>query len=162
MLVKLLPDQISDNWDLIKHAIKESVPPTHNESPEKLNNIFESLLLGNMVCWASVKKHEKGTLVEGILITTILEDRYSKTRNLLVYLIYSFANQSTDLSWEQGLCQLIKYGRSLNCDSLVGYSKNENIIRYAQRVGANLETFISIPLLKKLTEVQCELEEGGN
>ena len=160
MLVRLLPDQISDNWELIKHAIKESVPPTHNESPEKINNIFESLLLESMACWASIKKREEGTYLEGILITTVLEDKFSKTRNLLVYCIYSFTNQSTDLSWEQGLCQLIKYGRSLKCDKLVGYTRNENLIRYAERIGADLDTFISIPLFKNLTEVNCEVEGG--
>jgi len=166
MLVRLLPDQISDNWEIIKYAIKGSVPPTHNESPEKLNKIFESLLLGSMVCWASVKHNydENTTLLEGILITTVLEDKFSSTRNLLVYCIYSFTNQSTDLSWEQGLCKLIQYGRSIRCDSIVGFTQNDNIIRYVERLGGSLHTYVSIPLLKKLTEVNCEIggEEGAN
>jgi len=159
MLVRLLPDQISSNWELIKHAIKESVPPIHGESPDKINNIFESLLLETMACWASIKQRPEGTIIEGVLITTILEDKFSRTKNLLVYCIYSFTNQSTDMSWEQGLCQLIRYGRKMGCDSIVGYTRNDNLVRYAERIGANIDTFISIPLLKKLTEVNCEI--GG-
>lgn len=157
MLVRLLPDQVSDNWSLIKQAIEETLHPTYDESPEKTNNIFESLLLGSMVCWASMKKKDDVSYLEGILITTVMEDKFSKTRNLLVYCIYSFTNQSTDLSWEQGLCQLIEFGRSLRCTKLVGYTRNKNIIKYAQRIGADLDTFISIPLYKNLTEVQCEI-----
>lgn len=156
MLVKLLPDQISDNWDLIKHAIKESVPPIHEESPEKINTIFESLLVGSMVCWGSVKKHNGQVFLEGILITTVLEDKFSNTKNLLVYCVYSFANESTEMSWDQGVCQLIKYARSLNCSSVVGYTDNLGIIKYIERLGGDIKTFVSLPVVKNLTEVNCD------
>lgn len=150
MLVRMSPDQVSNNWDLVKYTIQETVPPIHNESPEKLNSIFESLLIGSMQCWASIQKtSEEGTVIEGLVITTVIEDRFSRTKNLLVYVIYSFANKSIISSWTEGLKTLMKYAKSRGCEAIVGYTKNKDLVKYVERIGANVQTFISIPLLKK-------------
>lgn len=156
MLVRLLPGQVSDNWELIKHVIKETVPPTFDESPDKINNILEALLIGQMVCWASMRKD--GTM-EGILITTLLEDKFSKTRNLLVYCIYSFEHKSTEMSWEEGISKLVRVALSMRCTKIVGYTENPSIIRYVEGLGGNTNTFVSIPLFKKYTKGQSEIEE---
>ena len=51
MLVMLLPEQISEKWEVLKYGIEEAVPPTVLSSPKVINNILMSLLDGSAQCW---------------------------------------------------------------------------------------------------------------
>ena len=150
MLVRLLPDQVASNWDLIKHAVTESLPPTIIYSPEKLNNLFESLLIGRMVCWASVVGD--GDEMEGLLITTVQEDKISETRSLLIFCIYSFTNASTDMTWQKGLVKIMRFAITQRCDQIIGYTTNDSIVKFVERVGGDAsQRFITIPLYQNGT-----------
>ena len=150
MLVRLLPDQVASNWDVIKVAVAESMPPTIIVSPEKLNNLFESLLIGGMVCWASMVGHTDE--MEGLLITTVQEDKVSETRSLLIFSLYSFTNASTDLTWQEGLAKLMRFAITQRCDQIIAYTTNESIIKFVERVGGDAsQRFITIPLYQNGT-----------
>ena len=41
VLVRLIDQQIADNWTTIKFAIKESLPPTAKDTEEVYNNILQ-------------------------------------------------------------------------------------------------------------------------
>ena len=151
MLVRLLPDQVASNWDVIKHAVAESLPPTIIESPDKLNNLFESLLIGRMVCWASITG-ETNDEMEGLLITTVQEDKVSGTRSLLIFSLYSFTNASKELTWQEGLVKLMRFAITQRCDQIIAYTTNENVIRFVERAGGDVsQRFITIPLYQNGT-----------
>ena len=155
MLVRLLPDQVANNWDLIKYAINESMMPTVIGSPEKMNNMFGSLLIGKMVCWASVRTDEEGMAsnIEGIIITTVQTDGISGMRSLFIFCIYSFANESIDLTWREGLRKLTNFAISQRCDQIIGYTKNDNICKFVDRVGGDTShRFVTIPLSQNGTQ----------
>ena len=150
MLVRLLPDQVAENWEMLKHGIEEAMPPIIIGTPDKMNNLFESLLIGKMVCWASMVSDEE---MEGFLITTIQEDGISGTRSFLVFCIYSFSNSSSDLTWQEGLRKLADVARTQRCDQIIGYTTDDGIAKFVERIGGDAsQRFITIPLYQNGTQ----------
>ena len=147
MLTRLLPDQISRFWSVIKYAIQESLPPIAGESPDKMNKILASLLAGRAECWASYVREEEVRRFEGIMITKILRDDISDTKNLLIYCLYGY--DSVDNSnWFSGLKALVKYASSKNCHRIIAYTDIPYMIELANKLGGESRyTFITFPLV---------------
>jgi len=146
MLIALMPEQISRRWELIKYAVEQAVPPTVLASPEVLNNLLMSLLDGSAQCWVNYKKKEDKSTVDAVLVTTIIEDFLSRTRNLLLYALYG-ASPLDDESYASGFETLKKYARANSCVKMVAYTNNSRVIEVASRVGWDVEwNFISFTL----------------
>lgn len=143
MLTKLLPEQISKFWDIIKYAVEESLPPVVGESPNKMNNILMSCLNGTLEVWASYERSEEGTRFEGLMITSILYDKSSQTKNLLIYCIYGY-NKVDKQSWYSGLTSLLKYAKSKNCNQIVAYTDVPMLVDLVKSLGGEARyTFVS-------------------
>jgi hypothetical protein len=131
MLTKLLPDQISKFWDIIKYAIEQSLPPVAGEHHNKMNNILFSALDVSIDVWASRDKNNK---FEGIVLTEILIDRPTRTKNLLIYCLYGY-NKISELSWKSGFETLVKYAKGKGCSQIVAYTDVDAIIDVVNRLG---------------------------
>ena len=144
MLLKLMPEQVSEYWDGIKFAVEEALPPVVGETPEKMNNILMALLNGEMDCWVSYRKEESG--VVGFVITTITHDSCSDTTNLLLYVIYGM-DQTKGVDWIEGYQALRKFALSKGCHRIIGYTTSDKVIKIAKKFGNDsVFSFISIPL----------------
>jgi len=145
MLLKLLPDQVAKYWHDVSLAIERSLPPVVGEHPDKMNRILERLLTGEMQCWAAYRKNEEIQFI-GFVVTTVTTDYCSMTRNLLLYCICGF--EKTNLQdWKEGYIALVKYGHAMQCNRIVAYTKQENLINLAKRMGGEVDyRFISVPL----------------
>jgi len=146
MIVRLLPDQIAKHWFVIKFALQKSLPPMVDETPEDVNNILKSLLEESMQCWASVQIKEDNTFIEGIVITTVVFDSPSKSKNLLVYCVYSFANISNERSWMEGIEKLVSYAHGRGCNKIMAFTNEKNIIKLILRLGGSMSAFITLPV----------------
>lgn len=152
MLTKLLPDQISGFWDVIKYAIEESLPPVVGEGPDKMNRILMSLLSGKSQCWASYIVDGKRRKFEGVVITRIMYDDASDTRSLLIYCLYGYEEVGRG-SWLGGFKTLTKYAISRGCERIVGYTDLPSVTKIVERFGGEARyTFVSIPLFKNKTK----------
>jgi len=150
MLTKLLPDQISKFWPVIKYAVEESLPPTtFGEHPDKMNRVLSAALCGKLDIWASYKHQEnEATKFEGIVVTQLLYDDASGINNLLIYAVYAYENTDNE-TWAEGYETLAKYAKSKKCLNLVAYSSVPRIVNIAKRLGADASfTFISFPIPK--------------
>jgi len=146
MLTKLLPDQISDYWDIIRYAVEQSLPPVVGEGPDKMNKILSSLLMGKSHCWASYTINGNKRRFEGIVITKISYDDISDTKNLLIYCLYSYEGISEE-SWVSGFKSLVKFAESRNCDRIIGYTKEPLIVKKVNQLGGDADyIFVSLPL----------------
>jgi len=134
MLLKLLPDQSTKYWDSIKSALLASPPPASEWTSESLNNVLAKLIDGTMQCWISYKRSERGSIVEGIVLTTPIVDLCSNTRNLLIYCIHTY-DSAEMRTWTEGAEALLKYARSLGCSYIIGYSMSEDWKALAERFG---------------------------
>ena len=146
MLTKLLPDQISKFWDVIKYAIEESLPPVVGEGPDKMNKILMSLLSDKAQCWASYTMDGERRKFEGIMITRVMYDDVSDTKNLLIYCFYGYDNIER-ASWLNGFRTLVKYASSRDCHRIVGYTDLPSVVKIAERFGGEARyAFVSVPL----------------
>ena len=146
MLTKLLPDQISTFWDIIRYAIEESLPPIAGEGPDRMNRILASLLNGKAECWISSAINKSKRIFEGVVITKLQYDDISNTKNLLIYCLYGYEGVDPE-SWKSGFKSLVKYASSKGCNRIIGYTENPFIIKLVNRLGGETRyTFVSLPL----------------
>ena len=142
MLIRLLPDQISKFWPIIKYAVEQSLPPIVGEHPDKMNRILSSALCGKIDVWVSYIK-EKNNKIEGIILTEFLFDEPSGTKNMLIYCLYGYEDIA-DESWLYGISGLAKYAQSRQCNQIVTYSDIPYMIDLAKQIGGEAKyTFIS-------------------
>ena len=85
MINRLLPDQISKFWDIIKYALEQTLPPFVIKHSDNMNYILSSLLSGKTSCWVSYEKNEDASKINGIILTKIVFDDATHTKNLLLY-----------------------------------------------------------------------------
>lgn len=143
MVTKLLPENVTANWDIVKYAIKNSLPPFAVDSPDMLTHILESIISGWLEVWV-VYDNTEGISIQAILTTRIVEDSDSKTKNLLLYSVYIF-EQATDSTWDEGYQATVEYAKANGCAKLIGYTHNPLIIRRVEQFGGNaFVRFISI------------------
>ena len=148
MLTRLLPDQVSNFWDVIKYAIEESAPPIAVVNPNMLNNILMSILSNKTQCWVSYRRENEKLIFEAVALTKILYDDVSDTRNLLIYCIYGYEN-TVEESWMSGFLAIAKFAKSQNCHQIIAYSNIPYIVQKAKKYGANTDfTFIALDIPK--------------
>ena len=155
MLTRLLPDQVSKFWDIIKFAIEESLPPIVGENPDKMNRILTSILSGKTQCWASYRRDGEKLIFEGICLTKIIYEDASDTRNLLIYAVYSY-KKTVEESWMDAFLSVAKYAVAQKCTQVVAYSNVPYIVQKAKKYGGNTDfTFITFNIhktSKKITD----------
>jgi len=145
MLVKLLPEQISRQWKLIKYSIEEALPPISYGAEDRYDRILTKLLSGEMHCWVQYNKDQSE--VKAILTTTFTGDPVLGVRNLLIYSLFGFSFTKKDYS--EGLLTLYRFARSNNCTRIVGYTENQDLIKLTKRLkGEATYTFVTIPVEK--------------
>ena len=133
MVIRLLPVQISNHWEVIKCAIEDSLPPIAGESPEKMNRILMNLLDGKMQCWVRVDEDKKINL---IVVTTISEDFCSGTKTLLLYCAFGYGS-GHKVMWKELYDTFYKFGQSRGCDRCIAYSDNEYLIKILEYLGGD-------------------------
>lgn len=144
MLIKLLPEQISQHWDVIKDAIEYSLNPVVGESPHKMNNILMSLLDGSMQCWVAVEGDDYNKIT-GNIVTKINFDDASQTKGLLIYSLY--AEGSSEQEWLKGYETLRKFAAANGCTRIVGFTDVPSLIKFTNRIGGEARyTLVSLPV----------------
>jgi len=144
MLTKLIPDQISRFWSVIKYAVEQSLPPTVGDHPDKMNRILSAMLRGSLEVWVSYQHPDNR--FEAIVVTQLLYDDASNMKNLLLYCVYGYVKIS-DSSWVEAWETMNKYAKEIGCKKIVCYSANPFIIQQAKLFGGDTSfTFISFPV----------------
>lgn len=146
MLLKLLPEQVSDRWQALKDGIEASLPVVNDEDPEKMNNILAAILTGDVQCWVSYRELED-LKKQGValVLTTTVDDRLTNTRSLLLYLVWAWEKtQASD--WIEGFQALTKFAKLMKCNRLISYTDDEKVIKIAEKFNGEFRTFISFPV----------------
>ena len=143
MLTLLTLDQVSTYWDIIKYGLEQSLPPLVSDHPDKMNRVLSNLLTGKSQCWASYIKEGETRKFEGIVVTRVLLDDVSNTRNLLIYAVYGYDSVSNE-SYITGLKTLAKYAKANNCTQIMAYTNVAQVVDIAKSFGADSQyTFLS-------------------
>lgn len=145
MITKLLPENVTDNWDTIKEAIRASLPPFALDTPDKLTRILESIILGELEVW-TYYDNTAGIQIKSIWTTSIVTDPESKTKNLLIYSIFNYDHSTPD-NWIEGLVAMKEYAKANDCVSITGFTVQPYILKFVESIGGSTEVrFIKIPV----------------
>ena len=75
MLLRMLPDQVSEQWDIFREAIKAALPPVVDDHEDLMNRLLMAALLGKLDVWVSYHVNKEGVKVsDGVVSTEILRD----------------------------------------------------------------------------------------
>lgn len=142
MLVMLLPEQVSANWDEIRSLTEEATPGPTGADFDRMNNILEDALIGKKKFWISYNEDE---IFDGLVGTEIYEDRINGIRTMEIFALW--AKGAREGSWTKGWDTLARYAVKNECKRIVAYTKDSSLIRRAERLGGDVSfTFIDIPL----------------
>ena len=142
MLVMLLPEQVSNNWDEIRGLIEDATPGPIGSSDARMNNVLEELLIGKKKLLVSYDYRE---IFDGLVGTEIYLDRINGLRTMEIFAVW--ARGAGEGSWTEGWDILARYALKEQCKRVVGYTKEPSLIARARELGGDVSfTFIDIPL----------------
>lgn len=145
MLLRLLPDQVKDHWDELKHTIYQSIPVHTGERSSLMNDLLVSILTERMIVWISYQKIEGNQIIDSVITTTFIYNEFNKTKNLLIYTIFGFDGIPVE-SWEEGLVALVQFAEATHCDHVIAYSDNALVLKQAREFNLNISNLITIPI----------------
>ena len=107
MLLLLMPEQVSNYWEEIKAGMNKALPPGPIDRDQRL---LAKILGGVVQVWVSYCKDDEGhAVVDGVCLTSVIEDRIHDLRNLLLYALWAIGD-SRFSTWTEGMEALKKYG----------------------------------------------------
>lgn len=140
-MLKLLPEQVSRHWDIIRFALEETAGPGQ-EVDENLAIIYaEKMIAGQVQCWVV---YEKDKFPEGVLamvFTSIIKDAITEKKNVHIIGIYIFDRRAaTDKSiWKRSLITLVKFGKGNSCSGVTFFTNVPELLRMAKEIGMTLD-----------------------
>ena len=144
----MLPNQISEQWEILWPAIEASLPPTGGAGDTEVNNILEALLAGRMQAWISKREGR----VMALVTTAFVEDIGTKVRNLLIYSIYGYG-PITDTLVKEGIMTLRKFAVRCGCKNIIAYTNVKRIIDMFEDIGGAADSvFLSMSVNGELKD----------
>lgn len=131
MIIKLLPEQISKQWDSIRFGIIKSITPIVDPTPENIQNILGQLLRQDMQCWCLFDEDKN---IYGHITTTIHIDINTKFRTLIIYSLFLFKKAPPEM-WEEGWKAMEGFREANECSRIAMYTNNDSIRSIAEKRG---------------------------
>ena len=143
MLIQMLPDQVSELWDVLKPSIMSSMPGHWKKDDVIASNILQAVLADKMQCWVYQNVDDEAKL-EGVVLTSVFHDQCSGVKNLVIYGLASMKHAKiVDIeTWRSGLATLIKYGKGIGCHNIAAYTVVPRIVEVAEALKCSKETFL--------------------
>ncbi len=144
MLIRLFPEQVSNHWDVVKPAIKNSLHFAC-ESVD-MNEVLTSLLNGSMQCWVSSRKSNGSNVLEGVVTTMISKDLFGEDKSLLIYSLFGYDMANRE-AWKGALKALITFAKASGCNRIIAYTNVSSLIKLVEGLGGSADQrFVSIPV----------------
>lgn len=137
MLIKLMPNQISQNWPKLRPAVLNALPPiAPNLGTDTEINLLTALANDKLQMWAVCK--EKSKSVNAVITTEIVEDFATKANHLVIYTLYGIDKMLRE-DFIDGLKALKKFARDNKCIKIIAYTNIDKVIELAQMLGGTVD-----------------------
>lgn len=147
MIIRLLPEQVVKWWDYIRFAIKEAAPSGYFSANEILNNILESLLLGDMQCWFVVADEKEEFELLACAVTRIHQEPTTKERIFTLFVLYGY--DVLDMtSWKSAMESAVKFAVLNKCTVFDAYTDSDEIVNLAKKAGFKNKHYLFMELPK--------------
>lgn len=129
MIIRLVPEQVAEYWDIIKHCACQTNNISEALAPEYCNNLFQQLLLERYQVWAGIATEDGQKKFIGMLITALIKNDLSGGNSLLMYGIYAY-RLIDDNMLREGLSAIKQFAKAENCDNIFGFTNNERLLKF--------------------------------
>ena len=128
MIAMLTPDQIAENWDLIKVRVLK-LP---NTGEARVNHLLKKMLDGSFQCWMHTDQDE----FKGALITSFIRDPILDEISLFVYAIFFWESLPLEILAED--FNVIKeFAKAHACKHVVSTSPIKKIVAMCKALGGD-------------------------
>ena len=143
MLVRLLPEQVEANWEILAPLISVGVNPEVGKTRQGMVNILRSVLMEKLVCWAYVQDGKFMFL----LTTHIKVDAVTLDRQLLIFSFASVRDINNRII-KHAFLKLSQYAKANECRAITGYVADDRLINlYVNEFNADdTYKYIEVPL----------------
>jgi len=143
MLLKLLPEQVSSNWNWIKFALVESTPELTEYG---LNVILENLLGGGMQCWWEVSYTTEDIddfKLHAVVVTTTFYDTFFQMGCLRICNLYGYVDLAPQ-QWIAGVETLKAYARGLGLHRIEAFTQHKGLFKLVEKLGVNVDYHLTV------------------
>jgi hypothetical protein len=150
VLLRLLPDQISRYWDVVRYALAVSHPPTIRITDRYFVKCLEMMLAGRMQCWV-VLRNLQDKRIYAVLATEIVKHYISGEKTLLVFAGTTFEVEVNMKEWRGNLLKLMKFGKANGCSTLSSFVSNPRLMELYKQIGLKeIASYTEVDLNKPL------------
>lgn len=135
LLLRMLPEQVSQYWDRIAPLIEKSMPPTVTHRRLRMSNVLRAILMDELVVWVYIDENRNDRYVA---TTTIWEDPITLGKDLMIYTFTSIG-QARPQDVENGLEKLKIYARGEDCGMILAYTANPQVSRFFESLGGSTD-----------------------
>jgi len=132
MLIKLMPDQVIKEWEVIKYAIKQANYEQMFDSEEAVKDHLRHIILGTMQVWSIVDQDE----FAGIGVTRFNRDSAMGVQRLEIYSLYAFKSLSPS-TWATCFVVLKRFAKANGCSHIMAVSDNDSVIALSEKMGGD-------------------------
>lgn len=135
LLLRMLPEQVSEGWDFYAPVIAKSLPPTVTNARLRMVNVLHSILKDELVVW--VYQSRAGD-IKYVMSTLERIEPVSLTKDLLLYSFTGLGDvKPVDLL--TGFEKLSMYGKSRGCVAIIAYVDEPRVVRFLVNQGARAD-----------------------
>jgi len=150
MLLRMLPDQISSQWDDIWPSI-EVLMLEQSRTEKGKSNILQAMLSGEMHCW--LLKDDDNDDMLALASTCFFYDP-SGRKSLFIYTLWGYDKPITLKLWAEAFETLQDWAAFNGCDSVMAHTSNMKLIRLVTHLGGKAEdTLIYLDVINMEKEV---------
>jgi len=139
-----MPDQISNYWEDIRAGMNEALPPG---APDRDQRLLAKMLGGIVQVWISYYRgQDEEPIVDGAVLTTVVEDRVHDSRSLLIYALWAI-DETHYNTWQEGMEAMKKYAKGRMCNRVIGYTDEEKVLSLVEALGGEARyTFVTFDI----------------
>lgn len=127
MLIKLLPEQVSKNWDIVAPVIAAGLHPTTAASRIGMSHILRSILMERLICWV----YETDGQFRACVTTYSRNDDITLERSMLIYSIASIRPLNRDM-FRNMWGTLVEHAKADKCVKVVGFVADQRLVKFYQ------------------------------
>jgi len=132
MLIKLPPDQVSDNWGLLEKAIAPSL-----NGDGSVSFLLQQVLAGRVVVWVGMADDD----IIGVVTTYITESMVG-SRRLVILSLQGFRHLSPEVL-KISMEDLKKYAKAKGCSKVIAYTQRKGLAKlFVDEFGGNADTTV--------------------
>lgn len=134
MVIRLTAEEVCEAWPTFGPVIAEALPPMVMADETGMTNILRAILADDLQVWVLLTPERTP---RAVATTSVVTDKVIGGRYLLLYTFTGLELMDNKEEMIAGIEVLKDYAREMGCYTILGYSNQEGMPRFAAALGAD-------------------------